>query len=51
VYVCTAEVDSLIDGLKFSPGTLVDASLVGAGSLHRLTLARRYIRPADLLAA
>jgi hypothetical protein len=48
VFVCTAAFDSLTDGLTFEVGTLIDASLVGPGSMHRLTLGRRYIRPAGL---
>jgi hypothetical protein len=51
VYLCMAPFDSLTDGLPFQPGMLIDASLVGPGSMHRLTLGRRYIRPVDLLAA
>jgi hypothetical protein len=46
----TGEFDSLVDGMKFAVGTLVDASLLGPGQLSRLTASRRYLRPADLAA-
>jgi hypothetical protein len=48
VFLVTGEFDSLVDGMKFAPGTLVDATLIGPGQLARLTVARRYLRPADL---
>jgi hypothetical protein len=50
VFEVTGEFDSLVDGMKFAVGTLVDSTLIGAGQLARLTLARRYLRPADLAA-
>jgi hypothetical protein len=48
VFLVTGEFDSLVDGMKFAPGTLIDATLIGPGQLARLTVARRYLRPADL---
>lgn len=50
VYLVTGTFDSLIDGLKFEAGALVDSTVVGPGSLARLATARRYLRPADLVA-
>ena len=35
------------DGLPFEVGTLIDASLVGPGMLHRLQIGRRHIMPVE----
>ena len=50
VYLVTGAFDSLIDGMKFDVGELIDSSVVGPGTLARLAVARRYVRPADLVA-
>jgi hypothetical protein len=47
-FLVTASFDSLIDGLSFEVGILVDSSLIGAGQLARLTTGKRYLRPAHL---
>jgi hypothetical protein len=51
VYYVVAPFESLLDGLIFEVGTLVDKSLLGEGHLHRLTTGRRFVVPAELAAA
>lgn len=47
IYAVAKPFDCMEDGLPFAPGSLVDASLIGAGMFHRLTLTR-HVRPAEL---
>ena len=51
VYRVIAPFRNLVDGCEFSPGQLIDESLVGSGMAHRLMTGRRFIEPVGLSAA
>jgi hypothetical protein len=36
--------------LEFEPGELVDHTLLGSGTMHRLMVGRRFIQPVELVA-